>query len=493
MSRFRSAAVTFIVVILMTLATAGNSSAQGPMPHRWEESERQELLRYARDTWHSFELMARPDGLPLDTLCRDEKGDWERSKTTSPANIAAYLWATLAAEKLGIIDGEVAERRLGATLTTLARLERSHGFFYTQYGVDSGVDFGVSSNKGRPNRSFLSTVDNAWLAVGLVMIGNTRPALREEAEALLTPMDFGFFYAPHDPERPSDRPGQLHGGYYTDDGSFTTFYGMLNTEPRIASYLAIARKQVPPEHYYRLYRTFPTDRGAQTQTPAGEVRNYGGLPVFEGHYTFHGLRIVPSWGGSMFEALMVPLFVPEEAWAPKSWGINHPLYVRAQIRQGLEIQRYGSWGFSPCRTPEGGYENYGVDGLGSEINGYLTHEPEKATTKGPPRPNGVVTPHASFLALRYAPREALDNLRSLTAKYPIYCPCGFHDSVNVATGKVSRCVLSLDQGMILVAIANALADDAMRKAFCDGPIEAAIRPLIAPEEFTAGPAIKTIP
>ena len=40
--------------------------------------------------------------------------------------------------------------------------------------------------------------------------------------------------------------------------------------------------------------------------------------------------------------------------------------------------------------------------------------------------------------------------------------------------------------MIMAAIANALADDAMQHAFADGPIEAVIRPLIAPEEFTAG-------
>jgi hypothetical protein len=63
---------------------------------------------------------------------------------------------------------------------------------------------------------------------------------------------------------------------------------------------------------------------------------------------------------------------------------------------------------------------------------------------------------------------------------------GFHDSVNVATGEVSRCFLALDQGMILASIANALADDAMRRAFVEGPVEESIRPLIAPEQFTAG-------
>ena len=38
----------------------------------------------------------------------------------------------------------------------------------------------------------------------------------------------------------------------------------------------------------------------------------------------------------------------------------------------------------------------------------------------------------------------------------------------------------------LVAIANALTNDSMRRAFSEGPIEASIRPLIASEVFTAG-------
>ena len=57
--------------------------------------------------------------------------------------------------------------------------------------------------------------------------------------------------------------------------------------------------------------------------------------------------------------------------------------------------------------------------------------------------------------------------------------------MNVSSGVVSDCVLALDQGMIMAAMANVLADDAMQRAFVDGPFEAAIRPLIAQEEFTA--------
>ena len=273
--------------------------------------------------------------------------------------------------------------------------------------------------------------------------------------------------------------------------AFGGFNRIINTEQRIVSYIGIARGQVPAEHYYRVERTLKTTEGDQYQVPAGEIRTYMGIPVFEGHYTYRGMRIVPSWGGSMFEDLMVTLFVPEELWAPRSWGVNHPLYVRAQIEFGLEEAGYGYWGFSPACNPDGGYRTYGVDALGSDPLGYESNNDKTRTKTAHSTPtgrltNGVVTPYASFLALRFAPREAMENLRKLKEKFPIYGDHGFMDSVNVSTGVVADRVLILDQGMIMAAIANALANDAMRAAFIDQQSERVLRPLIAPEEFTAG-------
>ena len=63
---------------------------------------------------------------------------------------------------------------------------------------------------------------------------------------------------------------------------------------------------------------------------------------------------------------MPSLFVPEERWGPGSWGVNHPLTVRAQIHHGLTEAGYGYWGFSPANKPEGGYDVYGVDGIGMD-------------------------------------------------------------------------------------------------------------------------------
>ena len=71
---------------------------------------------------------------------------------------------------------------------------------------------------------------------------------------------------------------------------------------------------------------------------------------------------------------MVTLFVPEDVWAPRSWGINHPLYVRQQIAHGLEEVGHGYWGFSPAASPRGGYEVYGVKALGTYSLGYFSYE-----------------------------------------------------------------------------------------------------------------------
>ena len=455
-------------------------------------ADREELARYARATWRSLDEMTWPGGLPADHLCRDAEGAWTPSPRTSPTDIAAYLWSILAAEDLRIIDPAVARDRLEKTLSALARLERHRGFFLNKYDPRTGEALKTWPQDGKPIRPFVSTVDNGWLAAALIMIRNARPPLRGRAEGLLKPMDFGFLYERYDPADPVKHPGQLHGGYWPDDRSFATLYGMLNTEPRIASYIGIARGQIPAEHYFRIFRTPPPGRVDQQQVPQGQTRPYRGVSVFEGHYTYRGIRVVPSWGGSMFEALMVPLFVPEARWAPRSWGINHPSYVRAQIQHGLDDARYGYWGFSPAEKPEGGYRTYGVDALGAFRDGYTSNNDDTQYDPAhPPSPdsytNGVVIPHASFLALEFAPREAMINLAAIAKKFPAYGPRGFHDSVNVSSGRVSNCMLALDQGMIMAAIANALADGAMRRAFAEGEIEAAIRPLIAPEEFTAGP------
>ena len=61
-----------------------------------------------------------------------------------------------------------------------------------------------------------------------------------------------------------------------------------------------------------MFRTFPDtcDWSWPETKPVGEWVEYMGVDVFEGAYTYRDMQLVPTWGGSMFEALMVDLFVP---------------------------------------------------------------------------------------------------------------------------------------------------------------------------------------
>jgi hypothetical protein len=226
------------------------------------------------------------------------------------------------------------------------------------------------------------------------------------------------------------------------------------------------------------------------------------VEVFEGAYRYAGTRVVPSWGGSMFEALMPDLFVPEDRWAPRSWGVNHPLTVRAQVHHGLREAGYGYWGFSPADVPEGGYAVWGVDAVGMDPNGNPSDKQGTLVDAGfpgcpdrEPKPapqpadygDGVVTPHAVFLGLRYAPAAALRNLRRLARDFDgMYGRWGFRDSVNVGTGLASSSYLSLDQGMIMAALGNALGRDTVRRAFAGTDGRRAIAPVIGQEVFSAG-------
>ena len=456
-----------------------------------ELAQRGTLLRYARDTWASLVAMTDPDtGLAADSLGADGTASVE----TSITNVGAYLWSTLVAGALHLITHAEATSRLERTLATLATMERheASGQFYNWYDHTTGAKLTAWPRTGDRLDPILSSVDNGWLATGLHLVGSCIPELAARARAIFEGMDFGLYYRPE--------VNRIAISCTPDGGRTANCYDTVVSESRIASYIGIATGKLPGKQYFGTWRTFP-DTGEwswQETELLGFTRTYLGVDVFEGAYPYGGMLIVPGWGGSMFEALMPALFVPEDVWGPNSWAINHPLTVAAQIHHGLVEAGYGYWGFSPSAVPEGGYHEYGVDAIAMNPAGYcsnedatLVHRP--AALRGAPRheafkfANGVVTPHASFLALRWAPAAALANLAKLEANFAIYGPLGFHDSVNVGTGAVSSSYLSLDQGMIMAAIGNALCDDMLRRAFATETFRLALEPIISMEEFNAGP------
>ncbi len=505
-------------------AATGASGGQAPAFLRSPSSryaagslDRGRLLTWARDTWHSLDAMTDPrSGLPADNIPGSLSAA-ERSRYTSPTNIGGYLWSTIVARELGIISRGEASARLIRTLKTVAGLRHHEpsGMLYNWYDPATGDVVTTWPDNGNRVYPFLSSVDNGWLGAALVVVRNSDKAAGLWASRIFSRMRWDMFYDTN----VALKPGLIHGGFYDappppgfsgytgnhigigPDVWYTNHhYDTTVSETRITSYLGILTGQIPGNQYFAMWRTFPDscDWSWHEMQPVGETRTYLGVSVYEGAYTYRGMHIVPGWGGSMFEELMPDVFVPEADWAPNSWGRNHPLHVRAQREHGLLDAGYGYWGFSPSSDPAGGYREYGLDALGLNPDGYFSDQEKTnydvgfgtcraATNPNPTYGDGVVTPHAGFLAMMHEPVESFVNLAKIQTELGAYGDGGFYDAVAVKSGTVARRYLSLDQSMIMGVLGNVVGDNVIRRAFSTPAVEAKLRPVIGIEEFGADP------
>lgn len=443
-------------------------------------AQQAELYGIARRTWQFFDAAVDPKTrLPRDTLHLD--GSRLAEAYTSPTDVGVYLWSVIAALDLDLIDRHEAIARLSGTFDTLETIATWRGLLFNWYDTETGRP--LSAPRRAPleppfDGGFLSTVDNAWYAVGLIVTRQALPELAPRATTLLEAMDFGLFYDDRD-QHAEPMAGQMYGGYVVGGGPTAFHYSLLNTETRIAAYVGIGTQAMPGDVWWRTWRTLPTKVTWQGQVPRGRTVTYSdpqtgrAYSVFEGHYRHRGIAFVPSWGGSMFEGLMPNLIVPETTWGPRSFGQNDVSYARAQIAYATRTLRLPVWGLSPSTTPDetGRYAAYGARGLASNRTCC-------------PYAEDVVTPHASFLALDVLPREAFANVETLRDRYAVDGPFGLFDAVAPRTGKVSRRYLVLDQAMIMAALDNALRNRAMQRHFSADPVGAAIEPYLASEEFS---------
>ncbi len=402
-------------------------------------ADREMLMGIAKDTWGFFDnVVDKRSHLPLDWIGmapERQVGDY-----TSPTNTGLYFINVVSAFDLGFITREDAVKRISDTLDIIEKMPRWHGLWDNYH----------STTNLHVTRRYISSVDNGWLAGGLVI---ARQAFEKElgrrCSSILKEMDFSALY--------NKELGQLNLGYDRDTGKYSPYnYGQLNGEARFTSLIAIGKGDVPKEHWYKMARTFPPEVDWQSQKPEGKMVKKDRVEYFQGYYIYEGEKIVPSWGGSLFEFLMPSLMVEEKELAPKGLGLNDLKGARAHIAFA-DKKGYKAWGFSPCSTPDGnygGYTEYGVAGIG--FKGY--------------KDEGVITPHVVFLSLAFVPEEAISNIRRMLFYFNMYGEYGLYDSVNVKSGKVSYKYLALDQGMILPSIDNYLNNGAIRQRFRKDPI-----------------------
>lgn len=412
----------------------------------------------AREAYRFFEAFETDVGLVPDNVVLDDGRAVETDDRTSPSNVAMHMLSIVAADELEFVDTEHARDRLRTTLETLESVEKWNGLFYRWYDAEDGSLAVATENR------HISTVDNGHLTAALAVVAQAYPELHDRARAIVEAEDYSPFLA---------EDGRMLGAYYFDlDGDGPGFgqwtYGQMNSEHRVASYCAIGKGDFPESHWWRTRRTSLSEEEEEVQQRAeGEWRSYDGVDVFEGRYEYRGIRVVPSWGGALFESLMPSLFIKEKELSPGAWAPNNYNHVQAH-RAFAEANDWPVWGLSSCGLPDG-YGTFGVPQAG-EWDGHYEGGPWVAS-------------HAVGLAAMYDPHaaaEALDALVDLGADGPY----GLYDSVNAETGEVTQKYYSLDQGMLLAGLANTLTDGALREYFHADPMGSAPEHLLEREHFS---------
>ncbi len=413
------------------------------------------LREIAQATWNYFDqIIDKKTNLPLDHIRNGrEKGV---GSYTSPTNIAFYWLSCVAASDLGFIRRSEAIARIKASFRSIEKLALSKNGFYFNFYRTSSL---------KPTSHFVSTIDNGWFLAALVIVRQAFPNQFDSTiSRIFRKIDFSEFY---DPSK-----GQIRLGFDEDKGQFSdSHYGLLVSEARLISYIAIGKGDLPKEHWARIYRTPPKEWKWQRQTPQGHEHELFGVPIFEGYYHYNQRKIVPSWGGSLFEFLAPSLVVNEQTLGQANIGFNNLVATTLHIEYALKNKKYPVWGIAPAAVPNGkgwAYKEFGI----SEI-----------AVKGYPD-EGVIAPYASALAIEVKPESVIINFRNLLKNYAdIYGPYGFYDSVDVTRGRVNHQYLAVDQGMTLVALTNYLTGGSIRNRFHEDLVGKDVEKLLKKERF----------
>jgi cyclic beta-1,2-glucan synthetase len=246
---------------------------------------------------------------------------------------------------------------------------------------------------------------------------------------LMMKMDFSFLF---DKQRKVFPIGfNVQSG--TKDNSF---YDLLASEARLASFVAIAKGDIPQSHWFHLGRQMTS---------------------------LYDERALISWSASMFEYLM-PILVMRD-YPSSLLAETHSSVVEMQIRHGRLLGI--PWGMS-----ESGYNGrdlqmnyqygpFGIPGLGLKRG--LSDD-------------RVVSPYSTALAALVLPADAATNFRDFISS-GLLTDYGFYEAVDYTENRlppgqmmaVVRNYLAHHQGMTLVAINNVLNKKIFQNRFHADP------------------------
>ena len=252
-----------------------------------------------------------------------------------------------------------------------------------------------------------------------------------EIDSIMKEMDFKFLY--------DEKRGLFSIGYNLEEDSLgKSYYDLLASESRTTSFIAIARGEVPKEHWFKLSRAMTN--------------------------AFHGKSLV-SWSGTMFEYFMPSLIMKnfdntllsvtyssvinaQKKFCKSKkvpWGISESAYYKFDIGENYQYKAFGVPGIGLKR------------GLEDEL---------------------VISPYSTLMSLPFTRKDGISNLREI-AKKDTYGRYGFIESIDYTPSRISKmgyeddndegknvcCYMVHHLGMSLIALDNILNNNIFQKRF----------------------------
>ncbi|MBE0660307.1 MAG: glycosyl transferase [Bryobacteraceae bacterium] len=239
-------------------------------------------------------------------------------------------------------------------------------------------------------------------------------------------INMGFLY---------DRSRKLFGVGYAIGGPavFTSHYDLLASECRLASFVAIAKGDVPVDHWFALARP-------RVLVPDGR-------------------QALLSWSGTMFEYLMPLIFM-------RTYDNSLlDMACREAVRQQIS---YGRENGLPWGASESAFSALDAN----QVYQYRAFGVPVLALKPALEGHQVIAPYATVLALLVDPVQAIVNLRKLE-DHQMAGAMGFYESIDFSIEKQEGgdrgvpvyTYMAHHQGMSLTALDDVLHNEVMRHRF----------------------------
>ena len=400
---------------------------------RINKYDREYLINIAKRTWNYFEdyLKEEYNFLPPDNY--QESRNNKIVERTSSTNIGLGLISIISAFDLEFININKCLELIERVIDTIKKLPKWNGHLYNWYNT---------KNLTPLNPEYISTVDSGNF-IGYIYI--VKSFLEECVDKKLIPSpkiqninrnikylyelilntDFSKLY--------DKKVGLLSIGFSINENRLTpSYYDLLASEARQASLIAVAKKDIPAEHWEKLSRTLTI------------LNRKKGLISWSGtsfEYLMPNINI-KRYEGSLLDESCKFMIMSQKKYCEKlgiPWGISESAFNLKDLNSNYQYKAFG--------IPWLGLKR----GLADEV---------------------VVSSYGSIMAISDCPEDVIKNIKLLEKK-GMYNKYGFYESIDYTLDRISKnnkyeivkTYMAHHQALILLSINNFINNNILQKRF----------------------------